>query len=193
MRQDPHHFQGTSAHERIVEVASTLFYRDGIRATGIDTIIEQAGVAKMTFYKHFKSKDILVQEFLRRRDERWRAWLTAEVEQRSLDPRERLLAIFDVLGDWFQSPDFRGCAFIRAAFEFADTHHPAHLLAAEHKRLVRAYVVGLAQEAGLRDPEQLGQQLTLLMDGAIVAALLEEGYGSAQAARQSAAALLATV
>ena len=97
--------------DRILEVASKLFYQNGIRAVGVDTIIAQSDVAKMTFYKHFKSKELLVLEFLNRRDELWRAWFESRVEQLAPKIEDRPLAIFDALEERFSRKDFRGCAF----------------------------------------------------------------------------------
>ncbi len=122
----------SAARERVLDAASELFYREGIRAVGIDTIIARAGVAKMTFYHHFKSKDLLVVEFLRRRDERWRRWLAETVERLSPDPRERPLAIFDALAGRFANPDYRGCAFINTVAETADPGHAARHAVLEH-------------------------------------------------------------
>jgi AcrR family transcriptional regulator len=101
--------------ERILDAASAAFYRRGIRAVGVDSVIADADVAKATLYRHFPSKDALVQAFLERRDERWRAWFADAVERLAPDPADRPLAAFDALGEWFGSEDFRGCAFINAA------------------------------------------------------------------------------
>jgi AcrR family transcriptional regulator len=105
--------RGGAARERILETAYDLFSRSGTRAVGVDTIIAESGVAKMTLYRNFASKDDLILEFLRQRDERWtRAWLQAEVTEREERPGARMLAIFDVFGEWFERDDFEGCAFI---------------------------------------------------------------------------------
>jgi AcrR family transcriptional regulator len=180
----------SAARERILDAASDLFYREGIRAAGVDTIVARAGVAKMTLYHHFPSKDELVVAFLSRRDERWRRWFEGAVERRAATPRERLLAVFDALEEWFASADFRGCAFINAAAEFPDAEHPARQVVLEHKRQVRAYLYRLATEAGLSDADALAHQLLILIEGAIVTAVIEGGAAAAQRARRAAAALL---
>ena len=131
---------------RILDAASEAFYRQGIAAVGVDAIVADAGVAKSTLYRHFPSKDDLVVAFLRRRDERWRAWLRSEVERLSPDPAGRPLAVFDALGGWFASEAFRGCAFINAAAEIADPTHPARAAVQEHKRLCGDYPRPCAQE-----------------------------------------------
>ncbi len=176
--------------ERILEVASQLFYRDGIRAVGVDTLIAEAGVAKMTFYKHFPSKDDLVVAWLQRRDERWRDWFEGEVERRAKMPAGRLLVVFDALEAWFRQHDFRGCAFMNTMLEMADPDHPAHRAAAEHKRLVERYLADLARAASMPDPRRLARQLLILMDGATVNALRGEGERAARDARRMAEKLL---
>src|SRR3954452_2395560 len=112
--------RGDGARERILSAAYDLFSRRGVRAVGIDAIIAQSGVARMTLYRHFASKEQLVLAYLERREELWtRRWLQAEVEQRASDPAERLLAIFDVFDAWFRREDFEGCAFINIMLESA--------------------------------------------------------------------------
>ena len=106
------------ARERILDTSYELFSRHGVKAVGVDTIIERSGVAKMTLYRHFRSKDELVLAFLRERENVWTVgWLQAEVAARAADPRERLLAIFDVFDGWFRRDDFEGCSFINLMLE----------------------------------------------------------------------------
>src|ERR1700728_1726870 len=109
---------GHSGRERLRRAAYDLFSRHGVRAIGIDTVIAEAGTAKMTLYRNFPSKDDLILDFLRNREQRWtREWLIAEVMERADNPVGRLLAIFDVLSDWFAKPDFEGCAFLTTMLE----------------------------------------------------------------------------
>src|ERR1700744_6389335 len=111
--------------ERILETAYALFARHGPRGIGVDRIVAEAGTAKMTLYRNFASKDELVLAFLARREERWtRGWLQAEVERRAQTPAQRLLAIFDVFGEWFARADFEGCSFINVMLELADREDP---------------------------------------------------------------------
>ncbi len=154
--------------DQLVETALELFSQHGYHATGIDKILEAAGVAKMTMYKHFRSKEELILAALRLRDERWRNQFMRSVEQQAKDPRGRLMAIFDLLGQWFASADFCGCLFINASAEFGDLADPIHAASAEHKRLVMKYVRDLAEQAGAPEPGVLAEQITLLMEGAIV-------------------------
>lgn len=157
-----------SRRDHLVDTAVRLFGRDGYHATGIDKILAESGVAKMTLYKHFRSKDELILAALRRRDERFRNWFVRAVEELGRTPRERLLALFDALEEWLARPDFAGCTFINAAAEFGDPDDPIHAAAAEHKRLVLGYIRGLARAAGAPDAEGLARQLMLLTEGAIV-------------------------
>jgi AcrR family transcriptional regulator len=153
-----------------VDTAIRLFREHGYHATGIDKIIAEAGVSKMTLYKHFRSKDELILTALQVWDEESRAWLANAIEQRAQSPRERLLALFDVLDEWFANSDFTGCMFINAIAEFARQQDPIHLAAAQHKRLFRDYIRQLARAAGAQDPDVLGDHISLLMEGCIVTA-----------------------
>ena len=129
----------SAARERILDAASAAFYARGLGAVGVDAIVEDAGVAKATLYRHFRTKDDLVVAFLRRRDERWRAWLRDAVERLAGGrPAERPLCVFDALGEWFASEEFRGCAFINAATEIADPAHPARSAVEDHSSALRA-------------------------------------------------------
>ncbi|NRB42109.1 MAG: TetR/AcrR family transcriptional regulator [Pseudomonadales bacterium] len=176
-----------SKREQIVATALKLFYQDGFNATGIDRIIKEAGVSKKTLYNHFKSKDELILATLRQRDEVFRNTLMRETERLGNTARERLLSIFDAHGNWIQEKSFSGCMFINAAAEFAALDDPNHIIAAEHKRLVRDYIRGLAEEAGANDAETLSLQLNLLLEGCIVDAYVSGNKDSAQLAKSMAA------
>ena len=159
------------ARERILSTAYTLFCRQGIRSVGIDAIIEQSGVAKMTMYRHFRSKDDLVVAVLERRAELWtQGWLQAEVEHKAADPAGRLLAVFDVFGEWFHRRGFEGCFFINALLEFEDRRHRIHRESRRHLAVIREFLEDLAGQAGVSDPEQFARQWHILMKGSIVAA-----------------------
>ncbi|MEM7627677.1 MAG: TetR/AcrR family transcriptional regulator [Planctomycetota bacterium] len=158
--------------DQLVETALSLFERSGFGAVGIDRVLAEAGVAKMTLYKHFQSKDELVAAALDLKDRRFRAWFINEVERRAAAPRDRLLAIFETLHDVVDQPTFPGCIFARAAAEFGPADHPVHVAAAEHKRLMRQYISTLAAAAGAADAERLSYQLAALMDGAMANLLI---------------------
>jgi AcrR family transcriptional regulator len=174
----------------LVDTALNLFSRYGFHATGIDRILSESGVAKMTLYKHFKSKDELILAALRRRDELHRNWFMREVERLAAAPRDRLVALFTALEAWFQSDEFTGCCFINATAEYGDKDDPIHAAAAEHKRLIRAYILELAEAAEVKDSEELTDQLMLLMEGAIVSAQVTGDAAPAQQARSAAEVLI---
>jgi AcrR family transcriptional regulator len=159
------------ARERILDTAYDLFSRHGIRAVGVDRIVAESGVAKMSLYRHFSSKDALVLTFLQEREQRWtNAWLRGEVESRADAPAARMLAIFDVFGEWFAIDDFEGCTFINVLLEFDDRGSPVRQASVEHLRNIRSFLSQLATEAGATDPEALAHQWHILMKGSIVAA-----------------------
>jgi AcrR family transcriptional regulator len=158
-----------SPRDRILDTASELFYRDGYQAVGIDTIVERSGVAKMTLYRHFPSKDDLIAAYLERADAEFWAWLDGEIA-RVDDPRAKLIAAFEATAELATSPRCLGCTFQAAAAEFPELDHKGHRVALAHKRRALETFGGLAREAGLRKPKALAAQLLLLMDGAWVAA-----------------------
>ena len=171
-----------SARERILDTAYDLFSRHGIRAVGVDRIIGSSGVAKMSLYRHFRSKDELVLAFLQERERRWTMeWLHAEASRRGDDGASRLLAIFDVFDEWFRQPDFEGCSFINVLLEFGDLDHPIRVASTEHLANIRGLVRDFAQDAGVDDPDDVARQWHILMKGSIVAA----GEGDREAARRA--------
>ena len=160
-----------SARERIDQAAYELFSRHGIRAVGVDTISARSGVAKMTLYHHYPSKDDLALAFLRRREELWtRSWLQQEVERRAHTPAERLLTVFDVFDKWFRRSDFEGCSFIKVLLEHDDRRHPVRKAVEAHIETIRAFLRQLAADAGVRDVDVFARQLQMVMMGSIVAA-----------------------
>jgi AcrR family transcriptional regulator len=154
---------------RLVHAAIELFYSHGFQAVGLDQVIAAAGVTKTTFYKHFESKDDLLEASIRQRDE-WemQAWMRAVEKLAGTDPKQQLLAFFDVLDVWFNSPDFRGCQFINAAAEFPNPNDPVHKVAAEHKRKNRDFFRDLAAKAGAADPDSFADRYTALVEGTLV-------------------------
>jgi AcrR family transcriptional regulator len=156
--------------ERILETAYELFSRRGIRDVGIDEIIERAGVAKATLYRHFASKDDLVVAFLERREQRWTVeFVEAEARRRGATPEEQLLAIFDALDEWFRRDDFEGCSFINTLLEMR-IQHPAGKASIRHLDNIRSLVQRLAEEARLTDADSFARSLLVLVKGSIVAA-----------------------
>jgi AcrR family transcriptional regulator len=177
-----------SPRDRLLAAASELFYENGVHTVGIDTIIERAGVAKASLYNTFGSKDGLVRAYLEARHEARRARLTSEIERHE-DPRERLLAVFDVLGTTVAQPTFRGCAFANAVAE-----SELDSAAADVTRGVRSWlldtIVELATALEVADPAGLARQLTLLYDGALAQSRLDRTPAAAEAAKAAANALV---
>ena len=178
------------ARERLLTAAYELFSRHGVQAVGVDAIIERSGVARQTMYRHFGSKQELVLAFLSRREQLWtQDWLQSEARRRAEDPRDQLLAIFDVFDEWFRRPDFEGCSFINVMLEHPDGAHPVHRAAAAYLAGIRHFLEGLAREAGIPDAEGFARQWHILMKGSIVAAG-EGDQDAAMRAKKVAAGLL---
>lgn len=166
--------------ERLIAAAYELFAVDGISQVGIDTILAKSGCAKASLYGNFSSKVGLAVAFLEQRERMWtRGWLVAEIDRRGSTPDEKLLAIFDALDGWFRKRAFEGCSFIKALLESRGASS-VHRAAARQLAKIRAFLCGLAREAGLRDPEEFAQIWQMLMSGSIVAA----SGGNRDAARQ---------
>jgi AcrR family transcriptional regulator len=155
--------------DRLLETAGALFYRHGFQAVGIDRILAESGVAKMTLYRHFASKDELIAGYLERADHEFWAWAETAMTS-ALTPEARLLALFDALASHATGPECLGCPFQGAALAFPDLDHPAHRWALRNKIALRDRLAELARQAGLRGTGSLAAQLLLLMDGAWVAA-----------------------
>ncbi|AGU48521.1 transcriptional regulator, TetR family [Variovorax paradoxus B4] len=175
---------GLPARERILLTAHDLFYADGIRATGIDRVIAASGVTKVTFYRHFPSKDDLVRAFLDHRHARWMAWFVDALGRRGAHERagdaDGLLLLAEVMAEWFADPAFRGCAFINAVAEVGGSVEGAAERAREHKREMVEVIAGLLP-AALPARVALAQAAGLGVDGAIVKAQM----GSAALAREA--------
>lgn len=173
------------ARARILRVAYDLFCEHGVQATGVDRIIAEAGVAKMTLYRHFGSKTELVLAALELREEFWtRGWLEREVRQRGATAKEQLPAIFDAFDEWFRRDDYEGCLFTTVLLESHDPTTPIGARAASGLADVRAFIRELLEEAGARDPDGLARLVQILMLGAIVAATARD----LEAARRARAA-----
>lgn len=176
--------------DHLMATAWRLFYRDGYRVVGIDTLLAEAGVAKMTLYNHFASKEDLIIAVLEKRDREIRDSVSAAVEAAGRSPTRRLLAVFDWLEAWFGTKDFNGCAFIRALSEYPDPDHPIHQTAWRHKIAMKKTLAQLCAEAGAKHPADLAETLSLLIDGAIVAAHATRTTTPAVTVRTTAALLL---
>jgi AcrR family transcriptional regulator len=178
------------ARERILDTAYELFSRRAVRDVGIDEVVERAGVAKATLYRHFPSKDDLVIAFLELREERWTvAWVEAEARRRGSTPEEQLLAIFELFDEWFHRDDFEACSFINVLLEMGSAH-PVGRASVRHLESIRSVVSRLAEEAALRDPDSFARSWHILMKGSIVSAT-EGDAEAAQRARSMAQLLIA--
>ncbi|MEQ8710092.1 MAG: TetR/AcrR family transcriptional regulator [Rhodospirillales bacterium] len=170
------------ARDRLLAAAQARFNAGGYNGTGIDAIIADAGIARMTLYNHFPSKDALIEAVLQRRHEELTDWITRQVEARASAPADRLLAIFDVLGDWLASEDFRGCLFVRAVGELGISHAAVCRAASDHKDWYRRFFRENARNAGVAGADRLAGDLLLLLEGATARALVDGG-GRSEAER----------
>jgi AcrR family transcriptional regulator len=177
--------------QHILDVASDLFYREGVRAVGVDLIVERARVAKTSLYRYFPTKDELVAAYLQREDaEFWHAWdevIRAHGPSRSA----QIAALMDWIGQRVARAGYRGCPQLNVTAEFADAQHPARRLAAAHKLEQRRRLNVLCRELDCREPGRVASQLAVLIDGAFTSGNLLLGKGASKALQGAAAALLA--
>jgi len=176
--------------ERILEAASDLFYRQGIRATGIDAIVKAAGTTKMSLYHYFPSKHDLVLAHLHKSAGVMRERIMTGIAERASLPKDRLLAVFDVFGELLLLDSFRGCPFINAATEASVDEEAFKQASADFYEQFRQSLVELATAAGARQPGLLARQLSLLLSGAIIAEQMQRDSGAIAAARQAAEILI---
>jgi AcrR family transcriptional regulator len=179
-----------TARDRILAAANELFYKEGIRAIGIDRVIEEAGVAKMSLYRAFPSKDDLIAAFMEMRNTIYWDWWDSVVGCHPGDALGQLTAVFEALGKRTSRPDYRGCPFVNTAVEFPDPHHPGRAVAMANKRELRRRLHGLVDQLGVDAPDQLTDQLLLLMEGAYSAGNTLGEDGPAAAVAGAAQALL---
>ncbi|HWL19825.1 MAG TPA: TetR/AcrR family transcriptional regulator [Bradyrhizobium sp.] len=180
-----------SARGRLLSAATHLFCKNGINATGIDAIIEEAGTAKTTLYKLFGSKTNLVHAVLESEGKQWREWFIGAIEAGGGEPQAKLARIFPALKSWFGEERFYGCPFINAVAEHDKDQKQFRAVALKHKKVVLAHIEKLAAEMGAAEPETLAHQLALLIDGAIVAAMVSRNPAVADTAGLAAGSLLA--
>ena len=155
-----------SARERLIETAIDLFYQEGIRAIGIDTVVARSGVSKSSLYRTFASKDALIAAFAEEQNRRYWQWWDETVGRFDAAPRTQIDALLAGIADQIASPQFRGCPFINLATEFPDQSHPGTAIACGNKKEMRLRLSGLARALGAREPRRLGDRLALLIDGA---------------------------
>jgi AcrR family transcriptional regulator len=181
------------ARDRLLDAAMARFNVDGYNGAGIDAIIADAGIARMTLYNHFPSKDALIEAVLQRRHENLTAFFRSGIEKRASAPSGRLLAIFDAVGDWFESETFRGCLFVRAVGELGETHPAVREASRRHKGWYLRYFAETAREAGIAAANDLAADLLLLVEGATArTAVSGGGRTEAERAKRIAEKLLET-
>ncbi|HET7315723.1 TetR/AcrR family transcriptional regulator [Salinisphaera sp.] len=180
---------GTTARDRILNTACRLFYRHGVNSVGIDRIIDESGVAKMSLYRNFGSKSALVEAYLKHRDAYWRDVFRSHVLNLDLPAIEKVLAYFDLMYQWLSAPEFFGCAYINATAERLGTESITAVIR-HHKRQNLDLLVTLIEQAGFIESAELADQLFLLSEGAIVTASISGTPDSMQTARSAAERLL---
>ena len=163
-----------SARERILATASELFYRDGIRVTGVDTVVEQSGVSKTSLYRLFDSKDTLIAAYAAERDQVFWAWWDGVEEQHAGDPRALLEALLSGVAEKIGRPAYRGCPFLNLATELPDKNHPGRVIAQDNKEDMRARLATIIAKLGVGDPNRTASQIALIINGAFVTGLIAE-------------------
>ena len=163
-----------SARERILATASELFYREGIRVTGVDTVVEHSGVSKTSLYRLFDSKDALIAAFAAERDRLFWAWWDGVEEQHAEDPRALLEALLSGIAEKIGRPAYRGCPFLNLATELPDQNHPGRVVARDNKADMRARLATITAKLGVRDPNRTASQIALIINGAFVTGLVVE-------------------
>jgi AcrR family transcriptional regulator len=163
-----------SARERILATASELFYREGIRAIGVDTVVERSGVSKTSLYRLFESKDALITAFAAEQDRLfWARWDRIE-EQHADDPRSLLEALISGIAERIGRPAYRGCPFFNLATEFPDKNHPGRVVARGNKEELQARLTTIVAKLGVDDPARVASQIALIINGAYVTCVLAE-------------------
>lgn len=185
------HGNSAEVRDRILRAASTLFYHRGVRAVGVDLVVEEAGVAKTSLYRHFRTKDDLIAAFLQREDEDfWNFW-NCVTELHKTDPVAELEAHLDWIGERVGRPNYRGCPQLNVAAEFPDSDHPARRVASAHKHELRRRLKGIAERLRVKRPDELAGQLSLLINGAFVSSQVLSPGEAGPLLRATAHALIA--
>jgi AcrR family transcriptional regulator len=180
-----------SARERILQSAAALFPGGRVRVTGVDALIAHADVAKATFYRHFPSKDDLVAAWLQSSQARWLDIVVSELESRGYTPLGRLIGFWEVMGEWAEGEQFRGCPYLNTLVEIRDPDHPAYSEVRSYIDEVETYLSRTALEAGIHDAPAVGRQLRVLAMGTWLAIVFEASTRPVVTARATAVALLA--
>lgn len=176
--------------EKILNTASNLFQTQGINSTGVDTIVAHAGTTKMTLYKYFSSKELLIMEVLKQGHQDFENWLNDKLNANAKKPSDKLQKLFDYIEEWITSPNFHGIGFIKASAEFPQEDNPIHRLSNEQSFEFRNYIKRLAADANIQDADGLALQLSLLFKGAAQAEQMKRGSGAIKFAKKAAKILI---
>lgn len=179
-----------SARQRVLDAAMEMFYYEGVRAVGVDSVVTKAGVCKMSLYRAFPSKDDLVVAFLEEASRRYWQWWDKVVGRAGNDPRAQLREIFQALAHRTSGANYRGCPFVNTAVEFPDPTHPGRAIALAHRRELRRRLRQLCERVGAADPAALADQLLLLMEGAYSVGTVMPGESPSPAVVQAAEVLV---
>lgn len=179
-----------TTRDKILNTAEQLIYQNGIHATGMDLLVKTSGVARKSIYRHFANKEDVAAAALTVRDEKWMHWFRTESDKGET-PEDRILTMFTVLGRWFESDGFRGCAFINTAAEVGNPDDPVRQIAKRHKQKLLDYTLELTEQLPTAQPAALARQLLILMEGAITTAYVMGDRHAADSAREVARLLLA--
>ncbi|WP_420549021.1 TetR/AcrR family transcriptional regulator [Curvivirga sp.] len=179
-----------SKRQHIIESALPLFNEYGFHNTGVNLIMEKAGISKKTLYAHFRTKDDLIAAVLQYGDAVSRNNFMRIVDRSSEDPKEKLLAAFDATKDWFNQKDFFGCTFVNVIAEYSEDTSQIRNICQQSKKLKRDYLYEICLEANLKTPEALADKLVLLIEGATVTAQVSKSDDAANTAKMIAAQLI---
>jgi AcrR family transcriptional regulator len=192
LRRPEGHDGRAAARDRILEAAARLFHEKGVRATGVDTLIAAAGVAKATFYRHFPSKEDLVVAWLKAPSSRWFDRVRAQAEADARSPEETIPLVFQATAEWLEAEGFRGCPYLNTSTEIVDAYNPARKVIRDYLEEVEAWLRDQVAAAGFADSDILGKELQALLAGSISLGVARRTTVFVIAAREAALALLST-
>lgn len=180
-----------SRRSDIIQTAIALFSKHGFNGTGVDMIMREAKVSKKTMYSYFRSKDELILASLQEYDGLFRNHFMKQVDKLAKQPDDKLLALFDVARAWFMQDHFFGCMFINAIGEYSDSGTPLRHVCRQFKTQMRGFIREICVQAGIKKPDELADELALLLEGAIVTAQVSQRPQAAEIAKKAAKALIA--
>lgn len=176
--------------ERILSTAASLFELRGIHASGVNTIAAESGICKKTLYKYFPSKNLLIMGCLRGKSDRFYEWLNSRLSSKKANSLDILIELCELVERWIMTPEFHVLPFHIASVEFPDPTHPINQYSADLAMELQGYISKIAAEAGAKDPESLGLQLTIIFEGTSLIERLNPGVGAAERAKNAAVTLI---